>query len=168
MLITERLLLRRLTMEDLPAVHGILGDPEVMYAWEHGFSLEESREFLANAMRRYEQGLGHLAVERLTDGTLVGLAGLLLENMPGGQKLGIGWIFHKAHWGMGYATEAARALLCHAFGRMNADEVIADIRPENIASCRLAERLGMKAEYEIIKHYRGKDMPHTVYVVRKA
>lgn len=54
-------------------------------------------------------------------------------------------------WGHGYATEAAQAVLRDAFERLGAAEVIADIRPENAASIRVAERLGMRAEYEVVK-----------------
>ena len=53
-----------------------------------------------------------------------------------------------------------------AFDHLHVKEILADIRPENTASRRLAERLGMKAEYEIVKRYRGKDMVHIVYVIK--
>lgn len=51
---TGRLILRRLTETDFPALHGVLSKESVMYAWEHGFSEEESFDFLHRMMRRYE------------------------------------------------------------------------------------------------------------------
>ena len=100
-------------------------------------------------------------------GEFVGMVGAIRETLAGKDLLGIGWMLRKECWGNGYATEAAKAVLNDAFARLGAEEVIADIRPENTASCRVAERLGMRPEYEVVKQYRGKDMPHIVYVIRK-
>lgn len=151
-LATERLLLRRLTEEDFPKVFSVLGDPEVMYAWEHGFSEQEAREWLASTFTRYEKdGFGHYAAEVQETGEFVGMVGLLRETLAGKDLLGIGWMLRRDCWGHGYATEAAQAVLRDAFERLGAAEVIADIRPENAASIRVAERLGMRAEYEVVK-----------------
>ena len=167
-LVTERLLLRRLTEEDFPKVFAILGDPEVMYAWEHGFSEEEAHEWLERTFKRYEEdGFGHYAVELRDTGEFVGMVGMIRETLGGKELLGIGWMLRKDCWGHGYATEAAQAVLHDAFERLGAKEIVADIRPENTASIRVAERLGMRAEYEVVKRYRGKDMPHIVYVIKK-
>ena len=167
-LVTERLLLRRLTEKDFPEVFAVLGDPEVMYAWEHGFSEQEARDWLARTFARYERdGFGHYAVELQQTGEFVGMVGAIRETLAGKDLLGIGWMLRKECWGNGYATEAAKAVLSDAFARLDAEEVIADIRPENTASRRVAERLGMRPEYEVVKQYRGKDMPHIVYVIRK-
>lgn len=169
LLITERLLLRRLTEEDFPNVFSVLGDPEVMYAWEHGFSEQEAREWLAGTFARYEKdGFGHYAAEVQETGEFVGMVGLLRETLAGKDLLGIGWMLRRDCWGHGYATEAAQAVLRDAFERLGAVEAIADIRPENAASIRVAERLGMRAEYEVVKRYRGKDMLHIVYVARSS
>lgn len=152
-----------------PKVFSVLGDPEVMYAWEHGFSEQEAREWLAGTFTRYEKdGFGHYAAEVQETGEFVGMVGLLREMLAGKDLLGIGWMLRRDCWGHGYATEAAQAVLRDAFERLGAAEVIADIRPENVASIRVAERLGMRAEYEVVKRYRGKDMPHIVYVARSS
>ena len=73
----------------------------------------------------------------------------------------------KERWGMGYATEGARASLACAFERLGAERVIAVIRPENSASRGVAERLGMEIEGHFIRHYRGKEMPHLIYAISK-
>ena len=164
---TERLLLRQVTEADFEKVHSVLGDPEVMYAWEHGFSEEETRAWIAQTLARYEEdGFGHYAVEVRETGEFVGVIGLIREKLCGYPLLGIGWMLRKACWGNGYATEAAGAVIRDAFDHLHVKEILADIRPENTASRRLAERLGMKAEYEIVKRYRGKDMVHIVHVIK--
>lgn len=53
--------------------------------------------------------------------------------------------------------------MAYAFDRLGAQKVIAEIRPENRPSRRVAERLGMWVEREFVKHYRGKEMPHLIY-----
>jgi len=168
LLITERLLLRRLMEQDFPKVFSVLGDPEVMYAWEHGFSEDEAHEWLERTFKRYEEdGFAHYAVELQETGEFVGMVGMIRETLGGKELLGAGWMLRKDCWGHGYATEAAQAVLHDAFERLGAKEIVADIRPENTASIRVAERLGMRAEYEVVKRYRGKDMPHIVYVIKK-
>lgn len=161
---TERLYLRPLAEDDLIAVHAILGDERVMYAWEHAFTEEETREWLAACLSRYaKDGFSHFAVIRKDTGLLIGLVGPIREILEGQSHIGLGWLLRHDQWKRGFAYEAANAALSYAFLALGADTVIADIRPENTPSCRLAEKLGMKPRYTVVKHYRGKDMPHTVY-----
>ena len=81
--------------------------------------------------------------------------------------MGVAYIFNKARWGEGYATEAAQASVNYAFGALGAEEVIAEIRPENKKSRRVAERLGMTISGSFVKTYKGKEMPHFIYVLSK-
>ncbi|MBS6511670.1 MAG: GNAT family N-acetyltransferase, partial [Clostridiales bacterium] len=76
----------------------------------------------------------------------------------------IGYILGKDAWGKGYATEAGEASIRYLFENYAAQKVIAEIRPENEASVRVAERLGMKKESQFIKLVKGKQMPHAIYV----
>lgn len=69
----------------------------------------------------------------------------------------IGWVFHPAYHGKGYASEAARALLCYAFEVLNCHRVIATCQPENKASFRVMEKIGMRREGHFRKCiYRNK------------
>ncbi|MBE5785041.1 MAG: GNAT family N-acetyltransferase [Clostridiales bacterium] len=163
---TERLLLRPVTEQDLLSIHAILGDAAVMYAWEHGFTEEETRQWIKNRLSGYERdGFSHFAVMLKGTDDLIGLVGPLKEVLDGRTCIGLGWLLRRDRWKQGYAFEAAEAALRYSFEVLGAKTVIADIRPENTASIRLAEKLGMKAQYTVIKHYRGKEMPHTVYAV---
>ena len=161
--VTARLRLRQLEMADAPKLQPILQDTEVMYAWEHAFSEREVTEWLLENLRRYEtDGYSYLAAET-EGGALAGVTGLLTEHVNGKPMLGIGWIFDKRFWGQGYAREGAEALLQYAFQVLGAGRVIAEIRPENLPSRRLAERLGMRQTGSFCKIYCGKPMEHLIY-----
>ena len=75
----------------------------------------------------------------------------------------MGYILDDRFWGKGYAAEGAQACLNYAFSVLHAPRVIADIRPENTASRRVAARLGMQEEGVFDKFYYGKHMPHIIY-----
>lgn len=162
---TRRLTLRELVKEDVDALRPILQDPLVMYAWEHAFTDAEIRDWIETNRARYQtDGCGYWAAQEPETGRVAGMLGLLMEEVAGERRLGIGYLLRRDCWGIGYATEGARALLDEAFQKRNASEVIAEIRPENMPSRRVAERLGMRVEGELVKRYRGKAMPHLIYV----
>ena len=162
---TRRLTLRELSPADMDALRPILQDIEVMYAWEHAFSDAEIEAWIQTNRARYrEERCGYLAALRQDTGELAGMLGLLMEEVNGAKRLGLGYLLRWDCWGLGLATEGARALMEEAFQGRGAPEVIAEIRPENRPSRRVAERLGMHVEGEIIKRYRGKEMPHLIYV----
>ncbi|MFJ5234956.1 GNAT family N-acetyltransferase [Kitasatospora sp. NPDC088391] len=154
---TARLLLRRLTPADLPAVTALCGDPEVMRYLDDGRPVPAERvaaEVLPAVLREYAElpdGLGHWAVE--TDGRFLGWAALLpahsvgLEHGPDA-GLELGYRLLPAARGRGYATEAAAALLAAAFTERYAgrrtERVVATTMAVNTASRRVLERIGLR------------------------
>jgi RimJ/RimL family protein N-acetyltransferase len=85
---------------------------------------------------------GRWAVERRADGVVAGT--VILVRLPDGDgELEVGWHLHPDSWGQGLASEAARAVLGHAFGR-GVDEVFAVVRPDNAASLAVCRRIGME------------------------
>lgn len=164
---TPRLSLQKLHRDDLPRLRPILGDAETMYAWEHGFSDDEIVSFLGTNLSRYERdGFSYFLAQRREDGAVVGLIGPLMEEIEGKRYPGVAYILARQYWGHGYATEGASACIEYLY-RQGFDAVIAEIRPENTASVRVAERLGMKPVGSFIKQYHGKEMPHTIYLLQK-
>ena len=77
----------------------------------------------------------------------------------------IGYIFNNKYWGKGYAIEAVRACVDLAFNQFGLDKLYATIRPENAASIRLAEKLGMRKTGEYVIMYGNKEMLHDIYVL---
>lgn len=166
MMDTERLHLRRMTHEDYPALSLILQDEETMYAYNGAFSDEETLVWLENQLRRYEEsGLGLLAVVLKSSGEMIGQCGLTWQEWLGKRMLEVGYLFRRAYWHQGYATEAARACMEYAFRTLHAPEVCSIIRDTNLPSQRVALRNGMTcAAGVMVKHYRGVDMPHHLYL----
>lgn len=164
---TERLYLRRLEQTDFDALCKILKDEEVMYAYEHAFSDAEVHEWLDRQLGRYaEYGFGLWAVILKKNGELIGQCGITMQDWNGRQVPEIGYLFQKAFWHKGYATEAATACRDYAFGTLGLKEIFSIIRDNNFASRRVAERVGMSVTGSLTKHYYGMDMPHLVYSVK--
>ncbi len=80
------------------------------------------------------------------------------------ELLEIGYLFQRAFWHQGYATEAAKGCKSYAFEVLKAREVCSIIRDTNTPSQRVALRNGMVKTDTWVKHYRGVDMPHDRYV----
>lgn len=165
---TLRLYLRKIRMADRPAIGSILQDAEVMYAWEHAFSDDEVTDWMEQNLMRYDRdGYSYWAVMEKSTGDLVGLCGLLAEKAGEESDLGIGYIFGKKYWHRGYAQESASACVDYAFRTLGAGHVTAQIRPNNLPSVKVAERLGMTVRSQFVKRYRGKDMIHLIYYLEK-
>ena len=161
---TERLVLRELVPSDLPAMCRILQDKETMYAYEHAFSDEEAQVWLNNQLRRYrEDGFGLWGAVLKESGELIGQCGLTWQQISGGRLLEVGYLFERAHWHKGYATETALACKEYAFSVLGMQEVYSIIRDNNFASQRVAQRNGMNVCGKTVKFYYGMEMPHLIF-----
>ena len=150
---TERLGLRRLEQSDFKALSRILQDGEVMYAYNGAFNDEETQAWLDRQLDRYRQ-YGRFGLWAL----------VLLEDR---EVLEIGYLLQRAHWHRGYAIEAARACKAYAFAALDAPAVCSIIRDTTLPSQRVALRNGMVPTDTWVKHYRGVDMPHILYCVKR-
>lgn len=166
---SERLLFRKITDNDFAELCEMLKDAEVMYAWEHAFNDDEVNAWIKKRMALYDiYGYDYfIAVDKRTS-KVVGQIGLLDEVVGEKHYIGLGYILKKEFWHKGYAYEGAKAMLDFAFDELCAQEVVATIRPENYASRKVAERIGMVNVGSYIKMYNGKEMPHLIYSKRKA
>lgn len=165
---SERLYLRELTPEDETELKNFLQDKDVMYAWEAPFTDTEVTAWLNANLRRYkDDGFSFYAVIHKHSGKFLGVCGPLTETINGKRHIGVAYIFNKTYWGKGYATETAQACVNYAFHTLGAQEVIAEIRPENKKSRRVAERLGMETCGSFVKIYKDKEMPHLIYKLTK-
>jgi RimJ/RimL family protein N-acetyltransferase len=164
MLETPRLILRHLCRDDVDAIFEVIGDAETMQYHPRRFERKDAEEWVERNMTRYvEHGSGLYAVVLKSTCEVIGDCGLVQQNVEGTPLLEVGYHFRRDQWGMGYATEAARACIDYAFRNMDANKVISLIRPENLPSRRVAARNGMRVERQII--YFG--LPHLIYAMTR-
>lgn len=139
---TSRLCLRAIAASDWSAIHSYMSDPHVTAFLPQGVLDEQAAR--AFALKQSGEDREAVAVVEKASGLLIGHMPFHAWAEP--QTYEIGWAFGRAHQGKGYATEAGRALLAHAFGSLGAHRVIATCQPENTASWRVAEKLGLRRE----------------------
>ena len=147
-IVTERLVLRRYTHDDIPDLLGFASQPSVASVTSRGIPATEKgvRGYidLQNSYQPFEKDkVFELAVERKEDGRVMGLLGLIRGDHRQGE---IGWALGAEYRGQGYATEAARALVDYGFSRLDLHRIHADTNSDNRASWKLMERLGMRRE----------------------
>lgn len=113
---TERLYLREMEQTDYSALCKMLKDWDVMYAYEHAFDDIEVQEWLKKQMKRYmDHGFGLWAVILKETDEMIGQCGLTMQDYNNKEVLEVGYLFQKAFWHRGYATEAAIACKEFAF-----------------------------------------------------
>ena len=156
---TERLALRPLTLADEPALAAVLSDPEAMRWYPRPYTAEEVRRLIERQISRYLDGSGRLAMVEKQTGRLIGDCGPGWQEVEGRMELEIGYHVNRERWNQGFATEAARAVMDDAFRRFPVDRLISLIRPENIASRRVAEKNGLTMDRVIF----WRDYEHWVY-----
>ncbi len=143
MLTTSRLLLRRLTPSDETAMVALDSDPEVMRYVGSPPGARPPEETRARARQRIaadHRAAGWWAVEGRADGAFHGLA--LLLAMPDGDDFEVGYRLARRSWGQGIATEAAAAVVQHAFAALELPRVVAVAYPDNAPSRRVLEKVG--------------------------
>lgn len=163
-----RITLRELEEDDLASVQAWAGDPEVSRYMEWGPNDEDdTRAFLAyvaearaaRPRRTYELG-----IELRESGALVGAAGVRVRDAEA-RSGDLGYVLRRDRWGRGYATEAGRALVVLAHEGLGLHRVWATCRPQNRASARVLEKLGMRCEGRLRheKRVRGEWVDSLLY-----
>lgn len=146
MIETDRLILRRWREEDRDPFAAINASPVVCEFLPKQLDRAESDAMIARIEGHFDdRGFGLYAVERKETGALAGFTGLAVPwfDAPFMPAVEIGWRLGAAHWGKGFATEAARAVLAHAFGPLGLEEVVSFTVPANKRSRAVMERLGL-------------------------
>lgn len=148
---TERLLLRRFTLDDAESYLPLVSDPDVIrYTGESPqYSIDGVREILSSRpLRDYAvHGFGRMACIEKSSGRLVGFSGLkYLEDL---QEIDIGYRFLPDCWGKGYATESARILMQQESIQHSISRIIGLVQRENQASANVLLKLGLSFERTI-------------------
>ena len=161
---TPRLILREFLIDDVDALARVLSDPETMRFYPAPLDSAGVEQWIARNLRRCAaNGHGLWAMVLKANGELVGDCGLTIQDVDGANELEIGYHVRRDLWGQGLATEAARMCRDYGFARLSVDRLISLIRPENLASRRVAEKNGMVVWKEVVR----VGVPHLVYAVRK-
>lgn len=161
---TERLVLRELRDSDAKALAETLSDPVNMRFYPQPYDRAGVEDWIArNQIRYLEHGHGLWAMILKGEDRLIGDCGLVEQNLGDTFETEISYHVSRAFQRNGYATEAASACRDFGFTQRRRERLIALIRPENLASRRVAERVGMQAERQIL--WRG--IPHLIYAVER-
>ena len=162
---TERLILRALSPDDLDAYTAINADPQMRTYTGDGRPPDRESTWRAMALllgHWHLRGYGMWAMVERATGAFIGRAGLY--NQEGWPGLEVAWTVARHRWSNGFATEAGQAALDYAFQVVGAEHVISIIHPDNIASIRVAEKLGLEAKYST--SHDGQ--PRTIYGITRS
>ena len=187
---TPRLLLREFAPKDADDLALVLSDPETMRYYPAPCDPAGVEQWIERNRQRYrDDGVGLWAMllkattlksnsgdAKISDLTasgsagasapheLIGDCGITCQQVEGESFYEIGYHLRRDFWGQGLATEAACACRDWAFAHLKTERLISLIRPENLASRRVAERMGMIFWKEV--NWRG--LPHCVYYIERA
>lgn len=154
---TSRLRLRAFTPGDLDELYLVFGDGEVMTYISGG--KPRTREATETGLLRTiegwrDRGFGLWAVVEKESSRVVGYCGLIF--LEGTTEIELAYGLAKSSWGKGFATEAARASLGFGFEELKLERIVAVVNPQNVASQRVLEKLGMK--YRRNAHHYDADL----------
>jgi RimJ/RimL family protein N-acetyltransferase len=162
---TTRLRLRGWSARDAASYERIMGHPRVTSAL--GRRPEPGAAAVSRLARQWrEQGFGHWAVEERASGALIGRIGLAHHPdwTPDPDNVEVGWTLDPEVWGRGLATEGGGAALADGFGRLGLERIISITLPENRASRRVMEKLGLTLRGSA--RWRGAE--HVWYAVERS
>jgi RimJ/RimL family protein N-acetyltransferase len=140
---TGRLRLRPLHPHDLDALAEVYLHPLVV-RWIGAHTRQDvMREIAQQVEHQASLGWSFWAVEDRATGRLIGDCGLQpLEHR--GPEVELGYDLHPSFWGQGLASEAATAVMQQAFGSLGLEHVVAVVKPDHVASCRVLEKVGLQ------------------------
>ena len=154
---TARLRLRPFARGDFGDLCQLYSDPDVMRYAGGVHSAEDTEQRLQRMMGHWSQfGYGMWAVHDKDSGAFVGRCGL--QHLADTGEIELGYTFHRRFWGRGLATEASVAALRFGFHAHVLQRIVAIARPENVASWRVMEKLGMKFERQGPSPYGGSEV----------
>ncbi len=170
-LVSERLRLRAYLDSDTTAVFALYSDPRVTRYWSHPAWTErrQAEDYVAARKALELPAVYAWAVADRHSDELVGTTTLFSLNGPQ-RRAEIGYSLLSAHQGKGYASEALRLAIGHAFDILGLERIEADIDPRNLASCRLVEKLGFRREGLLRQRWRvnGETCDSALYGLLRA
>ena len=166
---TKRLLLRLQVVADLDDLFALYCDPEITkYIPDAPRNQKETREelewFLNGHPKHPELGLW--ATIHKATGKFIGRCGLLPWIIEGRQEVEVAYTIARKYWGQGLGTEVAQAILDYGFEELKLSRLICLIDPQNIASQKVAEKIGMTLEKRV-EGIDGDNLPTLIYSINQ-
>jgi len=160
---TARLFFRTWRLEDWPLAMALWGDPRVSALIGGPFSEKSVRERLETELQRQERhAIQYWPLFRKADGQHVGCCGVRPHDSSAG-TLEVGFQLRPEHWGLGFATESARAVVDYAFDHLGARGLVAGHHPKNSSSQRVLEKLGFRYTHDEL--YPPTGLQHRSYLL---
>jgi RimJ/RimL family protein N-acetyltransferase len=148
---TARLILRPFREEDVDLLAPLMANPDFMRFSLGVFNRDQTAAFLEKVLNWDRAGQpSQFALIFRETGALIGYCGFFHQRVDGKDETEIGYRLHPDYWNKGLATEAARAVRDYAFGDLQLSRVISLIHPENVASRRVAEKIGTLLERQTV------------------
>ena len=161
---TPRLILRPFGEKDVDLMSELMANPDFMRFSLGVYNREQTKAFLEKILSWEHCGLpSQFAVIYREGGALIGYCGFFHQLVDATNEIEIGYRLHPDYWNRGLATEAATAVRDHAFSDLNLSHVISLIHPDNVASRRVAEKIGMLFERQTV----FKGFPTLVFALRR-
>ena len=168
---TARLWLRPFRAEDAPRVSALIDDPDIArntLTIPHPYPPGLAEQWIGTRAEEWAAGRKGVWAVCLAGGELLGAAGLHLE--PAHRRAELGYWIGRVHWGRGFATEAVRALVDHAFDDLGLERVFAQHFSWNAASGRVLAKAGLKREGLLRGHVQkdGRAVDNVLYGLARA
>ena len=162
---TRRVILREFVVNDADALARVISDPETMRYYPAAYDRSGVEQWIDRNRARYAKD-GHAlwGMVLKTSGELIGDCGLIRQEVDGESLVEIGYHVRRDHWGKSLAPEAAAACRDYGFSRLGEQRLISLIRPENLPSRRVAEKIGLT----LWKTTVWRDLPHCVYLISRS
>lgn len=164
---TDRIILREFNIDDCKDVYDFNSNKEVQrYTGDKIMeSLDEAKEVIKNVWlddyQRY--GYGRWATIYKPENRVIGFAGL--KYIPEFDETDIGFRFLPAYWGQGLATEASIEIIKYGFEKLNLNRIVGIAVAENIGSCKVLEKIGLK--FYKIDEYDGDGEAYNWYKIER-
>lgn len=168
---TERLLLRKVTLEDIEDMHLYGSDEEVSkyVTWNTHETISDTKDFLESVLNKYEnKQVSPWGIENKENGKFIGTIDFVWWQ-PNHKIAEIGYVISKDYWGKGLTTEVAKEIIKFGFEEMDLVRIQARCDIENIGSARVMEKAGMSFEGTIRKgmFLKGKHRDLKMYSILK-
>lgn len=164
---TDRLIIRKLEFGDAAFMLDLLNQPSFhQFIGDRGVrSLEDARTYINDrALAAYEKnGFGPFAVELKTGGRVIGIVSLLDRGEL--DDVDVGFAFLPDSWRRGFASEATSAVIDFAFSELGLGRIIAITQPDNIASIKTLEKLGLA--FEGVTRLAGEDIDLQLHAIER-